>query len=188
MICGICAHPDRVRIETLAVSGASTAAVARKFAVSYDAVRRHVRRHVSPERRTLLVAGPAAKLEELALRGADESESILEHLAALRSVLFSRLAAAAEAGDDGNVALLSGRALDVLRSLGKLAGVLTEGSTYNVTNNILIHPQFLALEQMLLEELRAFPEARARVVAGLRRLDQRAAPPPAIEGTADAVA
>lgn len=185
-VCSICAHPDRVRIETLAISGAADAVVARKFAVSYYALRRHLKKHVSPERKALLVAGPSAKMEELALRGADVNEGVLEYFVALRSVLFSRLAAAAEAGDDNGVAVLSGRAIEVLRHLGRLAGVLTEGSTYNVTNNFLIHPMFVELQAMLLQELRAYPEARQAVISGLRRLEARAARP-AIEGAIDDV-
>lgn len=182
MICQVCAHPDRVRVETLAVAGASTAAVARKFAVSYDAVRRHMRRHVSPERRALLVAGPTGKVHELALRAADENEGVLEYFVALRSVLFARLAAAAEAGDDNGVAVLSGRAIDVLHHIGRLAGLLSNGAAVNITQNFLISPVFVDLEAMLLLELRPYPEARAAVVAGLRRLEARAAAP--IEGAA----
>jgi hypothetical protein len=76
-VCQLCSHPDRVRIETLRIGGASSRALARQFNVHKDAILRHCRDHVSPKRRAELVAGPEA-IEGLAYAAAAESRSLLE--------------------------------------------------------------------------------------------------------------
>ena len=67
--CTVCAHPQRYQIELAIVSGVAFRAIGKKYEVSADAVWRHARNHVPPERRSELVAGPL-KPAELAQRAA----------------------------------------------------------------------------------------------------------------------
>jgi hypothetical protein len=93
--CGLCSHPERVRIEALRAGGVSLRLLERQFAVSKDIVSRHFRAHVSPERKAELICGPA-KVEQLANAAADESRGLLDYLQITRTVLFNQFLAAAE--------------------------------------------------------------------------------------------
>ena len=72
--------------------------------------------------------------------------------------------------DGHRVATLAGRAVEVLRELGRLSGELRDVATHTTINNTLIMnmPIFVDLQAMLIEKLADFPEALERVVDGLR--------------------
>lgn len=171
--CAVCAHPERARIELLRAGGASLRSVSEKFGVSKDSVHRHMHGHVSPRRKAELVAGPVV-VEELASAAAKESKSLLDYLAITRSVLFSQFLTAAEAGDRPGVANLAGRLLENLKELGRLTGELRELSGLTINNNtlnVIASPEFLALQEGLINIARAHPTARGDIVALLRGLD-----------------
>jgi hypothetical protein len=178
--CGLCSHPERVRIEALRAGGVSLRVLERQFAVSKDIVSRHFRLHVSPERKAELICGPA-KVAQLANAAADESRSLLDYLAITRTVLFNQFLAAAEAGDRNGVSAVAGRLLDSLRELGKLTGELRQISGVSITNNtlnIFSTPEFAALSLALLNLARAHPEAKADIVSLLRGLEPNGAGQP----------
>jgi hypothetical protein len=180
--CQICVHPDRARIELLRVSGVSLDALAGQFGCHRDAIWRHFRKHVSDERKSELLAGPA-KVDGLINQAADESRSLLDYFKVARSVLFSQFLAAAEAGDRNGVASIASKLLDSLRELGKLTGELRQLSGISVTNNVVNFigsPEFGALSEGLLSLARRHPEAKADIVALLREID--AGPPPKPNG------
>jgi hypothetical protein len=175
--CTICRHPERARLEASRVSGTSLRALELQFNVSRDSVHRHVRDHVSEARRSELLIGPA-RVSELITAAADESKSLLDYLQITRSVLFNAFVNAAEAGDRNGVANLSGRLLDSLRELAKLTGELRESAGVIINNNhlsIVASPQFLQLQQGLLQISRRHPEAKGDVIALLRGLDDQRA-------------
>ena len=112
--CGCCAHPERARVEALRAGGVSLRVLASQFTLSKDVISRHFNKHVSPQRRAELIAGPAA-IEKLANAAADEFRGLLDYLRITRGVLFNQFLAAAEAGDRNGVAGLAGRLLYSLR-------------------------------------------------------------------------
>jgi hypothetical protein len=76
--------------------------------------------------------------------------------------------------DGHRVATLAGRAVEVLREIGRLTGQIQAlSSSISVTNNINIlnMPVFIDLQAMLLAKLADFPEALTAVVRGLRELE-----------------
>jgi hypothetical protein len=171
--CGVCKHTERARIEMLRVSGVSLRTLEKQFGVSKDIILRHTANHMTPQRKTELVAGPAA-VERLANAAADESKSLLDYLAITRSVLFNQFLAAAEAGDRNGVASVAGRLLDALREVGRLTGELRSISGITVNNNtvnLIGSPEFTQLSAGLLGVARAHPVARADIIALLRGLD-----------------
>lgn len=173
--CQLCGHAERFRAELMLAGGASAKAVGEKFDLSHHAVWRHWTNHVATERKAQLIAGPL-KLSQLAERAAEEGLSLIDYLRLVRSTLLSQFTSCAEAGDNHGTALLAGRLLEALREIGRLTGELGRlGGGVNVTNNIAIlaSPAFAELQQMLLERLAPFPDARASVLTGLRELDQR---------------
>jgi hypothetical protein len=172
--CSTCIHPERTRIELLRVGGAPLRSLAEQFGVSKDSIHRHFLTHVSQKRRAELVAGPAA-VEELANAAAAESKSLLDYLGIARSVLFNQFLSAAEAGDRNGVVSVAGRLLESLREIGRLTGELRQMSGISITNNtvnMIGSPEFTALSEGLLIIARAHPEARADIVALLRRVDE----------------
>ena len=96
--CQVCKHPERTRIELMRASGVSLDVIASKFNVGRDAVNRHWHGHVSDQMKASFLAGPL-QLEELAQKAAETGTSVLDHLHAIRVVLFSHLTTATEAGD-----------------------------------------------------------------------------------------
>ncbi len=58
--CGICAHPDRVSMESAVQSGASIRGTAKRFAVGHDALRHHLAVHVA---RAATNVAPSGKSE-----------------------------------------------------------------------------------------------------------------------------
>jgi hypothetical protein len=182
--CQVCKHPERTRIELMRASGVSLDVIASKFNVGRDAVNRHWHGHVSDQMKASFLAGPL-QLEELAQKAAETGASVLDHLHAIRVVLFSHLATATEAGDGALAANVAGRLTHVLETIARISGelgALATNTTYNITNNVAVlaeSPAFLKVQASLLHALAPYPEARAAVVAALNALDE-GAPAPAL--------
>jgi hypothetical protein len=175
--CAICKHAERSRIEALHCAGVSLERLAEKFDVHKDAVWRHMQRHVTEERKASYLIGPA-KIAALAEVAAEESESILDYLNILRSSLFALLDKRAAEGDHYAVSMLSSRATEVLREIGKLTGQISNfanNTVINVQNNttILNSPPFADLQGGLLRVCAAHPEARADIIALFHDLDRK---------------
>lgn len=172
--CAVCRHPDRIKIETAKLAGASLDAVAAKFECKRDALWRHMAKHVDEDRRALLVAG--VPLRELADRAADEGVSLLDYFAIIRSTLMNQMIAAASVNDRHATAALAGKATDALKEIGKLTGeILRSAPVANVTNHntvlFMASPAFATLERMLVERLAPHPAALQAVLEGLRSLE-----------------
>jgi hypothetical protein len=180
--CHACQHPQRAEIESLVCNGASQRSVGERFGLSKDIVSRHFKRHLSRERRAELMVGPD-RVKDLAEAAAKESRSLLDQMQVVRSVLFSRFLASAEAADNVGVALTASRLLESLRELGKLTGELRQVSGISIQNNsinLFASPDFTRLAEGLLEVCRSHPGAKADILALLRRLE---AQPPGANGS-----
>ena len=176
--CTVCRHPDRHAIEMAHVAGASLDAITAKFSTDAHplgraSVHRHCRDHLDETARASYLAD--VPLAELAERAAKESLSLLSYLGLIRSTLITQMLVAAGVNDGNRTAVLAGRALEVLKELGRLTGELRDVATHTTINNTLIMnmPIFLDLQTMLVEKLADFPEALERVVDGLRELEGR---------------
>jgi hypothetical protein len=177
--CTVCVHPSRVQIELLRVAKTPYRVLAARFDLGKDAVVRHFKNHVSEERKAELMAGPA-QVERLAIAAAEESKSVMEYVGIARSVLFNQFLAAAEANDRRGVVNVADSLLQALRDYARLTGELRQMAGISITQNTLnltASPEFIALSQGLLQIARAHPEAKADIVALLRRLDEPAAVP-----------
>jgi hypothetical protein len=140
--------------------------------MSPDSIRRHANKHLPPQLRAQLIAGPELSIDLDRLRET-ESQSLLANLVALRHRLFAGLDVAEEAGDGNMISRLAGQLHKNMELVGKLLGDLGVGST--TVNNVLILPAYIELRVGLVEALAPFPEARLAVAAVLRRLEDKAA-------------
>jgi hypothetical protein len=173
--CRICAHPERARIEMAHISGASLSSIAATFGVQRCAVWRHCTKHLTEDQRAMYLAD--VDLTALASRANSENISLMDYLAIVRSTLMMQMQQAAGANDRNGTAALAGRLNETLKLIGQFTGELMKLSPVNITNNSMVFmssPLYAELERMLIATLTEHPEALAKVVEGLRRLEERA--------------
>jgi hypothetical protein len=184
--CLVCASPERARIELARVSGVSLDAIAKTYGINKVSVWRHMTNHVSDADRAAYLCD--VDLKGLAERANAESLSLLDYLAIVRSTLLQQMQMAAGLNDRSATAALAGRLNETLKLLASLTGELLRLSPVNITHNtavFLSSPLYVELERMLIDTLSDHPDALAKVVDGLRALEDRA---PAPEYTAAALA
>jgi hypothetical protein len=184
--CSICSHPERARIELARVSGTSLRDIADTFNVNMHAVWRHMTNHVSDKQRAFYLAD--VDLKGLAERANSEALSLIDYLAIVRSTLLQQMQMAAGCNDRSGTAALAGRLNETLKLLASLTGELLRLNPHTVNHNVTVFmssPLYIELEQMLIATLSDHPDALAKVVDGLRQLEDRA---PAPEYTAAALA
>ena len=175
--CFVCTHKDRHAIEMAQVAGASFRAIAEKYStptriVSRSAIHRHVRDHVDEASIASYLAD--IPLEEIAARAAKEGMSLLDYFGLVRSTIIQQMLVASGVNDGHRVGALAGRAVEVLKEIGRLSGELTRiGSTISITNNVAVFadPKFIELQTGLLTIARQHPAARADIISLLRNME-----------------
>jgi transposase len=167
--CNVCAHPRRAEVELRLANGTAVRNIAKRYNLSKDSCYRHRRGHM-----------PAALLQQLQVTGKgyptdlaalkrSESEGLLQNLVHERA-RQQRIADKAETIDDfANATRASEASRKTSELIAKLLGDLKTG---NVTQNILIAPEFHAFRSAVIQALRPFPEAKKAVLGSLQRLDK----------------
>lgn len=164
--CQVCEHPDRASIELGLANNVPGRVLGKRYGIHHDAVFRHGRNHIPPEvRAKLMTRGRMTPLELENLRQT-ESEGVLHHLVAVRARLYSYMDEAEQQTDYKGAATIGNAVLRNLEVTAKLLGDLHTG-TVNVTNNLLVMPEFHALRTSIMQALRGHPQARADVVKAL---------------------
>jgi hypothetical protein len=148
--------------------------MARKHGISYDALWRHWRRHVTQEQKDRLRFGdaPAHKLKAMV---ADEGISVLKDLNFARLSLIESLEAAPK--EDGHArATLSGRLHENARIRGQISGELARSplvqnnsATYNIS--MQDSPEIEQLKADLVRALENHPAALLDVIAVFERAE-----------------
>jgi len=165
--CKVCAHPDRASIELGLANKVPIRVLGKRYGLHHDSVQRHGARHMPAELHAQLMTRGRMTPVELENLKVTESEGVLQHLVAVRSRLYVQMDAA-ESQDDYKAAASVATAIHKnLEITAKLLGDLRTG-TVNVTNNLLVMPEFHALRTSILHALRGHPEARADVVRALQ--------------------
>ncbi len=152
--CTICAHESRTEIDRALVSREPYRAIACRFDVGRESLRRHVEEHL-PE--TLALAEKA--------REAARADDLLDQIRALQGVTFRALKRA-EAAEDWAVlfrAVREGR--QNAETMGKLLGRLDERPQINISMN----PQWLELRAVIVSALEPHEAARNAVLRALER-------------------
>ncbi len=149
--CTVCEHPDHDRIDEQLVGGGSFRAVARRFHLGRDALRRHNAAHLAPS----LVAASAQSEE-------DRLAGLLERL----ERLFRRVDAVMSAGETSRkpalVLAAAKEARAVLETIGRVSGVSRESP--QVVVNLLASEDWLRVRGAVMTALGPYPDA-ARAVA-----------------------
>lgn len=168
--CKVCEHPDRASIELGLANKVPIRVLGKRYGMSSDSVWRHGNNHMSAELHgQLMTRGrmTPADLENLRIT---ESEGVLQHLVAVRGRLYGLMDAATMQDDYRGAAAIGNQIGKNLEVTAKLLGDIRTG-TVNVTNNVLLMPEFHALRTTIMQALRLHPEARASVAAALKQLE-----------------
>jgi hypothetical protein len=168
--CKVCEHPDRASIELGLANKVPIRVLGKRYGLSADSVWRHGQRHMSAELHgQLMTRGrmTPADLENLRLT---ESEGVLQHLVAVRGRLYGLMDAATLQDDYRGAAAIGNQIGRNLELTAKLLGDIRTG-TVNVTQNVLLLPEFHQLRTTIMQALRQHPEARASVASALRQLE-----------------
>lgn len=161
--CLVCQHRQRVEIEADIVSGVSSnVVISRKFETSWQSIWRHRTNHMAS---AAIQAGAQAAAVEEGERGA----SLLEQAQALARDARGILDGATKDGQR-ETALKAIREVSRLIELqGKLLGTIDTSTTVNV----LMAPVLIELQQVIMQALAPFADARQAVVLALGRLSGR---------------
>lgn len=149
--CSIDCHPRRAEIDAAVSRGAKLAPISRDFAVSVDALRRHVK---TCNPRSMELAASAVGLSDL-ISGAGLTAEAASVYLETRKIL-----AEAKGAKNLKTALDAiGRALEGLALLGRMTGRMKPDTQVNV----LVMPEWLGLRDRILDALEPFPDALAAV-------------------------
>jgi len=165
---------DRAQIEHALATGQSVRAIAKKYDVDENALYRH-RKNLPPQLRAAYIANflkPGEDLEKLRI---EESESLLQNLAAQRARLLMMQDQELESGNAQAVATLAARIHQNLELVGRYLGELNQHSTKTVVN-ILLTPEYLELRNALVRALAPYPDARRAVAEVLHAREGSAVP------------
>ncbi len=151
--CTVCAHPQLGAIDRALVDGQPAPMVAAIYReLSDDAVRRHKEAHL-PER-----LSKARDIHEML-----EADDLLGQVRTLQRQALAILAKASTTGDLRTALGAIGQARGNLELLAKLLGELRETPVVNV----VVLPEWIALQALILQALEPYPEARQAVAAAL---------------------
>src|SRR4051794_6058773 len=154
-VCTVCAHGDIVAINQSLLSGESFRAIALRFALSVDALKRHKAGHIS------VTVAKAQEAAEVAV-----ADDLLVQVRALRGKAMSLLLKAENAGDIRTALAGVREARACIELLMEVEGELDRRPVVNIITN----PAWVELRTTLLQALLPFPEARVAVGAALNEV------------------
>lgn len=156
--CRCCGHPARDALDGALLSGVSQRAVAAKFSVSKDSVRRHAASHMSAALQRFRTAQADAGVQT----AAERLEDLYQRA--------SRVLDSAEAQGQAALSLAAVRELrGLVELLAKITGELDDRPS--VTVNLTASPEWQHLQGVILAALARFPDAREAVAGALLAAD-----------------
>jgi len=167
--CQVCRSKDRAAIELGLANGTSCRILGSRYDLHRDAVWRHGTNHMSAALKKRLKAAafdPEADIESIRI---EESESLLNHLRAVRARLYRGIDSAETFGNLSDLAKMSGQIHRNIELTGKLVGDLKTGTT--ITNNLILSGEYHRLRTGLVSALKPYPKARLAVTQLLQSLE-----------------
>lgn len=152
-LCKVCSSPRRENIDVELVGGESAAAIAKRYRLSVDSVRRHKGAHLSPA----LTRVAVDHLRDESARNAFDATG--PRLDRLTDRLEEFLSVAEERKSLIGAANLAREIRQCLELSARLQGELND-RPQNVTVNVLSTPEFASMTARLIEALLPWPEAR----------------------------
>lgn len=154
--CTICTSPRRNAVDAQLAGGDSLAAIARRFKLSSDALRRHKMAHLSP-------ALAMVAVERYGVESArDAFDSIIPQLESLIARLEALMGVAEDRKSLIGASNLAREIRQSLELIGRLRGELQERPA--VAINVLTSPEIVAYTAAIARVIELHPEIRADVV------------------------
>ncbi|WP_442756731.1 hypothetical protein ACNHKD_09135 [Methylocystis sp. JAN1] len=160
--CLCCNHPERDKIDAAIVGGVNAEAISKQYGITKQALWRHRSAHLP---KAAIEAAKAERAEAEGRRGATLLEQAHELLDKARDLL-------AKAEDSGDIqTALRGvkEARECLVFIGRLTGDVEPDAI-----NIVVHAQFVNFQQLIIDALAPYPDARAAVAARLAHISEQA--------------
>lgn len=173
--CQVCSHPDRASMELGLANKVPCRVLARRYGVHDDAVWRHGKHHMTPELHASLITRGRMNATDLENLRITESEGVLQHLVALRGRMYGWADIAEQQGDVKAAAAIAAQIVKNIEVTAKLLGDIKTGTT-NITNNLLLVPEYHALRTAMMRALRPYPDALGAVAAVLKDVQSPALP------------
>jgi hypothetical protein len=172
--CAACRHTRRDLIDIALILREPRSVLSQRFGISEDSLARHASNHLPPQIRAAIMTAMAPSSIDIDALQKSESESLLASLISQRA-RFATMAQAALAADLPGVAVrCENGVLQNLELTSRLLGQLVNRSVVT-TQSFLVSPDYLRLRSILIEELREYPELRARLAARIAELETEAA-------------
>src|SRR5262245_14046500 len=172
--CTICLSDKRHQVEIALVHRVPLRVIAKRYGLSFDAIWRHGKKHLSPQLRAAILAAQKPQAVDLEQLQRSEAEGILSQLVAQRARLQLTVEQAQELGNIADVVKAEKAITDNLTLVAKLLGQLTVH--HQVTHaSGRVAPDSLRLRQVLAEALWPFPPAALAVGKALHQLEAEAA-------------
>lgn len=147
-VCTVCTHADLQEINRQLVCGEPIADVARKYALSWDAVDRHRKNHLPDA----LVASPSA--EEVT-----QADNLLAQIEQYKTEI-NEMKDEARAGGNLDLALKAiDRALKAIELQSKVQGLIDKQPQVNVAVCLDNAPEWLELRTLIVTALKEYPVA-----------------------------
>jgi hypothetical protein len=172
--CSICRSKFRHQVEIGLTHGISAPVLAKRFALSRDAILRHSKNHLTPTQRAAILAAQRPSEIDLDALRQTESEGLLGHLVTQRARLQKYGDTAFEFGDVKGAVAVESAIVNNLNLTARLLGQLVQVHDVRHTS-LLVSPDYLRMRAALVDALRPFPEAARAVGAALHRLESDAA-------------
>jgi len=157
-VCTICDHPERDSIDACLTCGESMRAIAARFGVGSESVRRHRNRHLSAALAGMMTQGQIDRRASLL----DRVENLIERAETLYN-------AASEEGKAAQALAVLKELRGLLELLGKATGELD--TRPQVTVNLMASPEWLSVRAVIFSTLTPYPDARAALSGRLLEIE-----------------
>ncbi len=153
--CTVCYHPESFAInEAIIVEGSGVRNISKRFDVSASAVQRH-KAHI-----------PKLLLKAQENMDAYDAGAILHKIQDLELATLRQLEEAEDSSNSRTVLAAIREQRGNLELAARVAKLISDAPVVNILNN----PQFLQLQQVVVDALEPYPEARLSVADALDRV------------------
>jgi hypothetical protein len=177
LTCKVCTHADVGVINVALARGAAAPTIAAKFpTLSVHSLYRHLKNHLAGPvldrlrvKSLATIVGKNLTLSEIV---ANENQTLLAQIIALKSSLLTSIQAAEVAGAGTLVSSLVGRLTDLLTLESRILGQVTTGST-TIVNNYIASESFIRCRAAIVSALRPYPDAALAVSRALLQIESQ---------------
>jgi hypothetical protein len=166
--CTVCTSPHGRDVVDLAiVAGNSYSAIAARFGLNAQAVRRHAREHLPPQMRAAILTATAADDTDMGYdRLADvEKEGVLAAVIKQRARLFALADMCSQTGDVGGAIAAEAAIGRNIQLSSRIVGRFAAVQVNHAHQHVLLSADYLAFRKRLLAALATIPAEHARTIA-----------------------